>query len=150
MKKVLDKLNLQHKVVQLLIQVLTKNEDLQQDLWVSYLSGDIKTTFCDKLEQLTLRYDVEQRCVEKLQEIINLDIVDSLNTLSDLQCSILFMTMLGYTLEQVSKYNGVEQVIIDQELVNLTKHPLWVEYGIKKEPKSRRKIRTNRRRDQDI
>jgi len=115
-----------------LISALTKNEDLRQDLWVSYLSGEIDSTFSSKLQQLSISKDIEQRASSSFQDILDLNISqDVLDQLSDLQCSILFMTILGYSLEQVGRYNEVEQVIIDEEMVNLTKHPVWVKHGFK-------------------
>ena len=127
-----------------LISALTKNKDLQQDLWVSYLSGEIDSTFSNKLQQLFIADDIEKRASANLQDILDLNIPqDMLDQLSDLQRTILFMTILGYSLEQVGKYNGVKRVIIDKEMVNLTKNQVWVDYGFKASPKSRRKIRTN-------
>lgn len=135
-------------MVQALISALTKNEDLRQDLWVAYLSGEIHSTFSSKLQQLSISQDIEKRASQSLHDILDLNIPqDVLDQLSDLQRSIMFMIMLGYSLEQVGRYNGIKQVIIDQEMVSLVKHPLWEKYGSKETSKSRRKIRANRRRD---
>lgn len=129
-------------MVSSLISALTKNEDLRQDLWVAYLSGEINSTFSDKLYQLSLSYDIQKQSTEKLQQIIDLDIPQSnLDQLSDLQKSILLLTILGYSPEQIGKYNSIKQVIIEEEMVDLTKHPVWA-YGIKEKSKSRRKIRS--------
>lgn len=127
-----------------MISVLTKNEDLQQDLWVAYLSNEIDSTFSEKLKTLALSHDIQKTISDNYQKILDLDIDEkSLSELSDFQKSILLLTILGYTLEQVSRYNGVKQVIIDQEMVDLTKHHLWKKYGLKAQPKSRRKIRAH-------
>lgn len=131
-------------MIHLLISVLTKDEDLRQDLWVAYLSGEIDSTFTNKLQQLSISKDIEKRASNSFQDIIDLNIPqDVLDQLSDLQCSILFMTILGYSLEQVGRYNDVKQVIIDEEMVNLTKHPVWVKYGFKASLKSRREVRSH-------
>jgi len=120
-------------MVQALISTLTKNEDLRQDLWVAYLSGEIHSTFYSKLQQLSISQDIEKRASQSLHDILDLNIPqDVLDQLSDLQCSILFMTILGYNLEQVGRYNEVEQAIIDQEMVGLIKHPVWEMYGSKR------------------
>jgi len=117
----------------MLISALTKNEDLRQDLWVAYLSGEIHSTFYSKLQQLSISQDIEKRASQSLHDILDLNIPqDVLDQLSDLQCSILFMTILGYNLEQVGRYNEVEQAIIDQEMVGLIKHPVWEMYGSKR------------------
>jgi hypothetical protein len=114
------------EMVHRLILVLTKNEDLRQDLWVSYLSGEIISTFCSKLKQLSLHQDVEKTAANSLQHILDLDIPqDALNQLSDLQCSILFMLCLGYNLEQVGRYNAIKQTTVDKEAIDLSKHPVW-------------------------
>jgi hypothetical protein len=139
---------MEHQMVQDLIMVLTKNEDLRQDLWVAYLSGEIDSTFSDKLKSLSLSYDIQDSSSELTYFILNLGIEqEELDQLSDLQRSILFLTLLGYSLEQVGEYNGVKQVIINKAMVDLNKHPLWVRYGVKEELKPRRKIRANRRRN---
>jgi hypothetical protein len=131
-------------IIHRLISVLTKNEDLRQDLWVSYLSGEIDSTFSSKLQQLSISKDIEQKASNSLQDILDLNISqDVLGQLSDLQCSILFMTILGYNLEQVGRYNQVEQVVIDEEMVSLTKHPVWVQHGTQASSKSRRKVRSH-------
>lgn len=144
MKKILRGLTQDQSTIYRLISVLTKNKDLQQDLWVSYLSGEIDSTFSKKLQQLSIVDDIEKRALTNFQKILNLNIPqDMLSQLSDLQCSILYMTILGYSIEQVSRYNGVEKALIYEEMVNLTKHSIWIQYGAKKTPKSRSKIRIN-------
>ncbi len=138
-------------MIQALISVTTKDKDLRQDLWVAYLSGEIDSTFSKKLQQLSILKDIEKRIPNNFQDIIDLNIPqDILDQLSDIQCSILFMTILGYSLEQVGRYNGVRQVIVDKEKESLSKHPVWEQYGIKETLKPRPKIRPNRRRDKDI
>jgi hypothetical protein len=131
-----------------LILILTKNEDLQQDLWLSYLCGEIDSTFSNKLRQLSLSQKIQQTASHNFQDIINLNIPqDQLDELSELQCLILFMTILGYSLKQVREYNSVSQVAINKEMATLSKHALWVQYGSKEISKSRSKIRINRTRD---
>ena len=143
MRAVLKRLTVDQRMVQTLISALTKNEDLRQDLWVAYLSGEINSTFTKKLQQLSISQDVEKTAADSLQKILDLNIPqDILNQLSDLQCCILLMTILGYNLEQVGRYNGVEQVIVDKEMVSLHKHPIWVQHA-KRIPgscKKRRKV----------
>jgi hypothetical protein len=99
---------------------------------VAYLSNEIDSTFSDKLQQFILIKDVEKRTSEQLQYIVDLNIQpDLLKELSDLQCSILLLTILGYSLEQVSRYNRVKQAKINLEMIVLSKHPLWVAHGTK-------------------
>jgi hypothetical protein len=136
------------RMIHELILILTKNEDLQQDLWLSYLRGEIDSTFSNKLRQLSLSQKIQQSASDNFQNIINLDIQQNqLDELSELQCLILFMTILGYSLKQVSEYNGIEQTIINKEMMELSKHALWIKHGPKKIFKSRSKIRANRRRN---
>ena len=105
-------------------------------------------TFTEKTAQLTLINDVEKTASTNIKSILDLNIPqETLDSLSDLQCSILFMTILGYSLEQVGRYNGIKQVTVSKEMVGLAKHPAWEQYGIKATPKSRREVRTNRRRN---
>jgi len=109
---------------------LTKNEDLRQDLWVAYLSNKIDSTFSDKITQLSLIQHVEKTILNNIHDILTLNIEQhDLDKLSDLQCSILFLNMLGYSLDQIGKYNSIKQVIIDKEMVDLIKHPLWISHG---------------------
>lgn len=122
------------RAVYQLISALTKNEDLRQDLWVAYLSKDIPSTFTNKLKQLSQQQELNKHCSDNISKILELNIPEeALNELSDLQRSILLMVVLGYSLEQISEYNGVKQVTINREMVSLSKHPVWVTYGIKKE-----------------
>jgi hypothetical protein len=110
----------------MLISALTKNEDLRQDLWVAYLSGEIDSTFSKKLQQLSISLDVEKRASERFQEIIDLDIAPHvLDQLSDLQCLILFMTILGYSAEPISIHTGIMRVHIVQFLVTLKDSNIW-------------------------
>ena len=121
-----------------LIMTLTQNEDLRQDLWVYYLSNQIYSTFSDKLTQLSLISRIEKSILNNTQDILSLEIPQhDLDQLSDLQRSILLLSILGYNLEHIGKYNDVKQVIIDKEMVDLVQHPLWIRYGIKKEFKPR-------------
>jgi len=122
-----------HRLIHLLISALTKNEDLRQDLWVAYLSNTVDFSLINELHRATVCKEIQQKTSDNLQEILNLNIPQQmLDELSDIQISILLMTILGYTQEQVSRYNRVKQAIVDQEMVGLSKHPVWAMYGSKR------------------
>lgn len=121
-----------------LINCLTNNEDLRQDLWVHYLSGNPVDSFVSHLQKIHADYSEDIRIKYAVWQIIQNPISDNfqdfLDAFSVFERSILCDLMLGLTVEQMSKHRGISQVRIRQTVSNLRYNEAWGQFnGIKKE-----------------
>lgn len=125
-----------------LISCLTNDEDLQQDLWVHYLSGTPTELFEASLERLKVEYseDIELRNAvwnliqnppsEKLSTFLE-------NNFSDYERGIIFCLMLGLQVSRISHIKGISEVRVRQSIATIRYNSAWSKYGIKEEPDRR-------------
>ena len=124
------------KSTRTLIENLTNDEDQRQQLWLHYVSGGSIDTFEQKLEQITREQELHEKLQLAIAEIyqrpLSPTFVDFLDNFSDFERSIMFLLLLGLSVEEVSKYKGISEVRIKQSLVAIKKHTIWEkEHGIK-------------------
>lgn len=99
------------------IECLTNDEDRRQDLWVAYLSG---SSFQEYLTRLNLQDDIYYRSKTQADQLMFHPISDNvLLNLSEIECEILYLLMVGYDVDAVSRYNGIDKVRIHQTLISL-------------------------------
>ena len=119
-----------------LIHRLTSDEDKQQTLWLHYISGEPVENLQQKLEQITR----EQELFNKFQEaIVKLysdpipeELTNFLSNFSDFERSIMFLLLLGFTVNEVSEYKRISVVRIKQSISAIKKHTVWEKrYGSK-------------------
>jgi hypothetical protein len=109
-----------------LINQLTKNEDLQQDLWVAYLSGTPNHFLHECLLRATTSEIIQNKFKSAIQQLI-LDPPPQafIDYLTETECEIVCLLMIGCDLGIISKYNGVSEVRIHQILVALQNSKAW-------------------------
>lgn len=121
-----------------LINYLSNDEDVKQDLWVSYLSG----TPVESLDARLVRIKVE--CAEDLElqksiwNLLKNPISEELDTFivknfTDYERSIVCLLMLGCDSSKISEIKGISQVRIKQSIATIRYNKAWEVYGIKKE-----------------
>lgn len=131
-----------------LINCLSNDDDVRQDLWVHYLSGKpveslnarlarIKVEQSEDLElQKSIWHLLNNPPREELSQLINLNF-------SDYERSIICMLMLGLDSSKISEIKGISQVRIKQSIATIRYNKCWEElYGTKEEPDRRRTIRS--------
>lgn len=131
-----------------LINCLSNDEDVRQDLWVSYLSGtpverlnarllEIKAEHHQDLElQRSIWQLIQNPPSEKLSDLIK-------TNFTDYERSIICCLLLGLDSSKISEIKGISQVRIKQSIATIRYNKCWEKYyGTEEEPDRRRKVRT--------
>lgn len=131
-----------------LINCLTNDDDIRQDLWVHYLSGQP----VESLEARLVRIKAEHIEFLELQQSIWALINDpprvELSTMleknfTDYERTIICLLMLGLDSSAISDIKGISQVRIKQSIATIRYNRCWEEaYGTKEKSDRRRKVRT--------
>ncbi len=123
------------QTILLAINSLTDNEDHRQELWLHYLSGNSTDTFVRKLELIKLENEridqLERALLTVYQDPQNKTLLYFLDNFSEIERSIMFLLLLGLSVQEVSKYKGISQVRIRQAIAAIRVHTVWEKYGIK-------------------
>lgn len=119
-----------------LINCLTNDEDLRQDLWVHYLSGNHTDSFSDQLDKLTSDYSDDLKVKHALWQLIKNPptgrFADILKEFTDFERSIMCMLAIGLTIDKIAAYKGINQVRIRQAISSIRYNCSWDKhYGIK-------------------
>lgn len=131
-----------------LINSLTKDEDIRQDLWVHYLNGTPIEQLNTHLVKIKAEYSEDLELQKSIWDLINNPPREELynliqNSFTDYERSIICCLMLGLTSSKISEIKGISQVRIRQTIATIRYNQCWEEfYGTKEEPDKRRKIWT--------
>ena len=123
----MDTIN-QEKISQL-INSLTVNEDIRQDLWIAYLSGTPANKLSSKILQILISYDIEERSVKTFT--LSSAQESFFNAFSDLESRVMYLLSLGYNVGEISVALGRSRVAILQAVSSMRKNIAWDLYGIK-------------------
>ena len=130
-----------------LINGLTNDEDMRQDLWVCYLSGTPTESFESRLERIKAEYSDDFHLRQAIWQLINNPISEELSIalqthFTDYERSIICCLMLGLRVDQISQGKGISEVRIRQSIATIRYNAIWeVMYGIKEKSNRRRTLR---------
>lgn len=120
------------EAVGILINHLTQSEDLRQDLWVHYLSGNPVDSFVSHLEKITADYSEDLKVKYAIWQILQNPLPEKfdqfLNSFSEFERSILCSLMLGLSIQQISQHRGISEVRIRQTVSNIRYNISWEHY----------------------
>lgn len=124
------KKNYKHLIFQT-INGLTNNEDYRQQLWVCYLSGDSSTVLKKRLTQI--KRENELYC--KMQRIIwsvysnppSCELLMFLKGFSEFEQSIMFLLLIGLSVNEVSEYKDISLVRTKQIITAIRNNRVWEE-----------------------
>lgn len=112
-----------------IIESLTKDEDLRQDLWLQHISGNQVDI---SLSQLSIDDDQDPMLRQAMWRLIKQPPSDNLmkvlENLSDFERKIVFMLMLGISTEKIAKYRGTSEVRIKQAISAIRYNKSWIRY----------------------
>lgn len=115
-----------------LINCLTQNEDLRQELWVHYLSGNTVDSFASRLKQISSDYSEDEIIQASIWSYIYNPPSDKFSSLldefSDFERSVVILLSLGLSTTQISKYKGISEVRIKQTLSSIRYNKVWETY----------------------
>lgn len=126
-------------LVSCLIDNLTNDEDLRQELWVHYLSGNSTSSFSNHLEKVKFEYSEDESLKAQIWSLINNPPSDEFFTIlehfTEFERSIICLLMLGLSVGKISAAKGISEVRIRQTITAIRYNSVWEQhYGIKKEP----------------
>lgn len=125
--------------VSCLINNLTNDEDLRQDLWVCYLNGMSTQSFSAKIESLHLQYTQEIEFQKQIWNLIKNPPSDTFSSIldehfTDFERHIIFCLVLGMSSSEIAQLRGISQVRIEQMIATVRYNSVWEQnYGTKKE-----------------
>lgn len=128
-----------------LISCLTHDEDLQQELWIHYLSGNSIDSLSDHLYKVQKEYSDDKIVQESIWQLISCPPTEHffnfINNFTDFEKKLMMMLMFGFTIDKVSSHVGICQVRIRQAIASIRYNKSWeVYYGVKEASDRRREI----------
>lgn len=131
-----------------LINCLTNDEDLRQDLWVCYLSGTPVESLESRLERIKVEYSDDVELRKSIWQLIKNPPSEVLlktiqTSFTEYERSIICCLMLGLDASKISNIKGISEVRIRQSIVTTRYNGCWeVIYGTEEKSDRRRTIRT--------
>ena len=122
-----------------LINCLTNNDDLRQELWVYYLDGNPVESFANHLEKMAATLEEDAIVRDSLWNLLknppNIEFQSFLENFTDFERSLIIVLMLGLTVERISEHKGISQVRIRQAITAIRYNSSWsTYYGFKEKP----------------
>lgn len=112
-----------------LIENLTDDEDLRQELWVHFLSGYNSSSFVSKLETIYLQQaillDYQTKIANYLRFPLSTELESALNMLAPLEASILTMVALGFSVDQIARYKDICPIRLNQLILSIRGSNVW-------------------------
>lgn len=139
-------MNLKLMQIQTKIEALTADEDERQDLWVAILQTpnvDPEEAYLNSIREASFNHNVSTRISQVLQQPPSQRLTDTIAKFTEFEQSVMFMMMLGFTLDDISRYKLVRPLRLMQTISTIASHPIWEAYFAEETTTSRREIRTN-------
>lgn len=119
------------KEVSDLINCLTNDEDLRQDLWVHYLGGNPLDSFESHLRNIESEQADEKDLRHVTYYLLNNPPSQAfyllLTKFTAFEQSIMCLLALGFTISQISRYKSISEVRIRQAIVAIRYNKVWEE-----------------------
>lgn len=131
-----------------LINYLSNEEDIRQDLWVSYLSGTPVESLESRLVEIKKEYSEDIELQKSIWSIMKNPPSEHFlaaikDNFTEYEKSIICYIMLGFDSNKIADIKGISQVRIKQSIATIRYNNFWKEvYGIKEKPDRRREIRS--------
>jgi hypothetical protein len=112
-----------------IIESLTGDEDHRSELWVCYLENKSTRNFVDRLFKLKMdekRYEALQKNVfDIFQTADNFDINFFLSYFSEVEQLILMHIALGFKIQEIASYSGLDLPKINNVLKHIRSRDIW-------------------------
>jgi len=129
-----------------LINCLTNDEDLRQELWIFHLSGNPVESFAYHLDKLKLEYSDDIELKKNIWFLINNppseNLINLLENFTEFERSLICLSMLGLPVDKIAEVKGISQVRIRQSIATIRYNECWSKYGTQEKSNRRRKIRS--------
>ena len=114
--------------IQNLINSLTDDEDLRQELWVLWLSGTSPCNLHGKLLIIMLENDLIIRVSDYAYSVMSdtNDFTSKIQCLYSIERAIITLIASGVKLETISRYKGISLIRLKQMLFSIQTAPFWM------------------------
>jgi hypothetical protein len=115
--------------VQSLINSLTDDEDLRQELWLHFLSGAADHSLVNQLEVLHIHDKITNDFQSRL-EVFTLfplsDIAEAALQLLDVaERQVVFLLVLGLSVMEIAEYKGTSPIRVHQTVASIRASQAW-------------------------
>lgn len=131
-----------------LINFLSNDEDVRQDLWVIYLSGTPVEQLNARLAKIKAEYIEDLELQKSIWNLLKNPPREELTDLikdnfTNYEHSIICFLMLGLDADKISEIKGISQVRIRQSIATIRYNKCWEKfYGTEEKFNRRREVRT--------
>jgi len=110
----------------LLINSLTKDEDLRQDLWIEHLSGANLSKLFNKVKNSHIYRTPSIQQLQNIQHLLYSPPSDTfLNNFNDIEKSIMCLLAIGYNIGDICVLVGISEVSIERIIVDISLNNAW-------------------------
>ena len=113
-----------------LINNLTDDEDDRQDLWVYLLEGNSLNSLTKRLEEIKKSQKIYDKTQKKLQDFFStrpsLNFEKFLTHFSEFEKSIMFFMVIGYSVDEISRYKDTSVVRVMQTIATIKENSAWM------------------------
>jgi len=124
-------MNLEMKSTQELINSLTSDEDLRQELWISVLSGTPPAVLSSNLELLHLQYKMVEEFQRNIEIFAVVPLSDKCNrllsSLTLIERNVVYLLLLGLSSYDIAKYKDIDITKIQQLILSIRSSNLWID-----------------------
>lgn len=112
-----------------LINDLTEDEDLRQELWIHFLSGHASSSFIYKLEILKIYRHVadnfQYRLASFIASSIPVEVEDAILVLAPAERRIVYLLICGLSPHDIARYNNICTIKVYQTIASIQASEAW-------------------------
>ena len=118
------------KRVEKLINSLTHDEDIRQDLWVDYLTGTDMYTLVFKAFQHKIKYNSQSENCPFIRDLLyNPPKEEFIEKFTENERELMCLFALGYNIGEVCVHLGITLVGVEHLLSSIRSKEAWDRYG---------------------
>lgn len=115
--------------VQSLINSLTDDEDLRQELWLHFLSGAPDHSLANQFEVLRIHDKITNDFQSRLEIFANIPLSDiaeaALQLLDIAERQVVFLLVLGLSVVEIAEYKGTSPIRVHQTVASIRASQAW-------------------------
>jgi hypothetical protein len=114
-----------------LINSLTEDEDLRQELWIHYLSDRACSSLDDHLELLQIYQKVNCDNQHRLDTFISSPLSSKYESavavLEPVERHVVYLLVLGLSPDEIAKYKGIGEIRVQRVITSIQASPTWIQ-----------------------
>lgn len=122
-------MTLEQTTIRQLINSLTEDEDLRQELWIHFLSGHASSSFIYKLEILKIYQrvadDFQYNLATFFTHPLSSTVEDVIAVLAPAERRIVYLLVCGCSPQDIAKYNNICSLKVYQAIASIQMSQVW-------------------------